>query len=283
MMKPLRSGGLALLLAGSAGSSAAGPALHYQTGRLPVLGGQATLDTGKTLRYLDAAGARQVIVDQWGNPPESAEDVQGLIVPAGLEPGTEEGWAIVLTEARDGHVADDDAASLNYAQLMKDMQAGTEENNAARQEAGYEPVHLIGWAETPRYDPAAHKIYWAKELAFGEGAAAGDHTLNYAVRVLGRDNVMELNAVAGMSQLPQVKRDMQAVLEQVTFNAGHRYEDYRAGSDKTAAYGVAGLLGVAAAKKAGLLAGGLLFLKKGWVLLLAALGGLGRLFKRRDA
>ncbi|MFC4425699.1 DUF2167 domain-containing protein [Deinococcus navajonensis] len=283
MMKFSVLSGFALALAGFAEGGAASPSLHYQTGRIPVLRGQATLDTGTSLRFLDAAGARQVIVDLWGNPPESAEDVQGLIVPVGLDPGTEQGWAIVLTESADGHVSDDDAASLNYVQLMKDMQAGTEENNSARKDAGYEPVHLIGWAETPHYDPAAHKIFWAKELAFGEGGAASDHTLNYAVRVLGRDNVMELNAVASMGQLPQVKRDMQAVLGQVTFNAGHRYEDYRAGTDRTAAYGVAGLLGVVAAKKVGLLAGGLLLLKKGWVLLLAALGGLGRFFKRREA
>lgn len=100
------------------------------------------------------------------------------------------------------------------------------------------------------------------------------------MRVLGRDNVMELNAVAGMSQLPQIKQDMQAVLQQVSFNPGHRYEDFNGSTDKLATYGVAGLLGVVAAKKVGLLALAMVFLKKGFVLILAAFGALGRFFRR---
>jgi uncharacterized membrane-anchored protein len=35
-------------------------------------------------------------------------------------------------------------------------------------------VTLGGWAEPPSYDKATHKMYWAKELAFG----TGEHTLN---------------------------------------------------------------------------------------------------------
>ena len=46
-------------------SPAAAP-LAYRTGTVSLLGGKATLDTGSTLRYLDAAGARRVIVDEWG-------------------------------------------------------------------------------------------------------------------------------------------------------------------------------------------------------------------------
>ena len=69
----------------------------------------------------------------------------------------------------------------------------------------------------------------------------------------------------------------------MSFNPGHRYEDFNSGTDKLATYGVAGLLGVVAAKKLGLLAMRLLFFKKAGVLLLAALAGLGRMFKRRAA
>ncbi|MVN87968.1 DUF2167 domain-containing protein [Deinococcus sp. HMF7620] len=253
--------------------------MRYQTGQVSLLGGKAQLNTGAGLRYLDATGAQQVIVSQWGNPPEAAEDVLGMIVPAGLDPSTKQGWGVVITESKDGHVSDKDAAGIKYDELMRTMQAATAEDNQAREEAGFGTVSLVGWADQPRYDAATHKMYWAKELAFSD--SPGDHTLNYAVRVLGRDNVLELNAVAGMAQLPQIKRDMAAVLKQVSFTPGARYEDFNSGTDKVATYGLAGLLGVAAAKKVGLLAGALLFLKKGWVLVLAALGGLGRLLGRR--
>ncbi|WP_420596693.1 DUF2167 domain-containing protein [Deinococcus sp.] len=260
-------------------SDAAQP-LKYQTGTLPLLSGKAALTTGQTLRYLDAANARRVIVDIWGNPPQAASDVLGMIVPADLEPDGEDGWGVVVTENTDGHISDDDAAKIDYNELLSQMQQESRDSNAERVKAGYEPVKLIGWAEPPSYDAASHKLIWARELAFGK---SDDHTLNYAVRVLGRDRVLELNAVGGLSQLPQIKAGMRQVLSQVSFAPGHTYAEYRAGSDKLANYGVAALVGGLAAKKLGLLAGGLLLLKKGWVLLLAAFAGLRRLFGRRSA
>ena len=87
--------------------------------------------------------------------------------------------------------------------MLKDMKEGTEDNNEARKEAGYEAVHLIGWAEQPRYDASTKKLYWAKELNF-EGSTS--HTLNYDVRVLGREGVLSMNAVATMDQLGQIRR-----------------------------------------------------------------------------
>lgn len=275
---------LAVLPTGMAQATApALPTLNYRTGTVRLLDDQATLVTGPTLRYLDAADARRVIVDLWGNPPEAAEDVTGMIVPVGADLTADQGWGVVVTRDEDGHVSDSDAAGMNYDQIMRDMQAATREHNAEREKAGFDSADLVGWADPPRYDAATHKMYWAKELNFHrQGEPDGEHTLNYAVRVLGRDNVMELNAVGGMNQLPQIRQGMQSVLTQVSFDPGHRYEDFNANTDKLATYGIAGLLGVAAAKKIGLLAGGLLLLKKGGVLLLGAFGALARLFRRRS-
>lgn len=193
---------LAFPLAGAASG------LSYQTGDIPLLDGKASLHTGSNLRYLGAADARRVIADLWGNPPEAAADVLGLIVPAGLAPEADGSWAVAVTQTEDGHVSDDDAGRIDYDRLLGEMRSAARDTNAEREAAGYGTVDLVGWAETPRYDAAAHKLYWAKELAFhtpGE-TREGEHTLNYAVRVLGRDRVLELNAVAGMGQLGQVKR-----------------------------------------------------------------------------
>lgn len=269
---------------GLAGATAPAPTtLHYQTGQIPLLGGQATLNTSTNLRYLNAEEARSVIVNDWGNPPDAVSDVQGMIVPVGQEPTQQDSWAVVVTESRDGHVKDNDAAKINYDKLLNDLRQGEDEENKQREAAGYPTAHLSGWADTPSYDSATHKMYWAKDLEFKYPQQnVTHHTLNYAVRVLGRDNVLELNAVAGLEQLPQVKQGMQSVLQQVSFNPGHRYEDFNSGTDKVAEYGIAGLVGVVAAKKLGLLAGALLLLKKGGVVLLAAFGGLAKMFRRRE-
>jgi uncharacterized membrane-anchored protein len=74
------------------------------------------------------------------------------------------------------------------------------------------------------------------------------------------------------------------VLAVPEFNEGSRYTDYQKG-DKTAGYGVAALItggvAVAAAKKIGLLGVALLFLKKGWIIVMALFGGVGGWLRRQ--
>jgi uncharacterized membrane-anchored protein len=78
-------------------------------------------------------------------------------------------------------VKDDDAEKIDYDDLLKEMQDGANEANAERIKEGYDPIHLIGWAQKPFYDKTSHKLHWAKELQFGTDSL---HTLNYNIRAL---------------------------------------------------------------------------------------------------
>ncbi|MFN8653776.1 MAG: DUF2167 domain-containing protein [Gemmatimonadales bacterium] len=224
--------------------------LGYQTGGTHSLkDGLATLTLPATFRFLGPEGSKRLLEDGWSNPKGSGDDVLGMLVPSGLSPMTDSGWAVVITYDEEGYIDDKGAEEIDYAKLLKDMQASTEEANKERAKDGYQPVTLVGWAEQPTYDRAAHKLYWAKELKFGTNA---EHTLNYNVRVLGRRGVLVLNAVAGMTYLAPIKSSMREVITFVDFNEGHRYTDFIAGKDKVAAYGIAGLIAGAVATKAGL-------------------------------
>jgi len=94
--------------------------------------------------------------------------------------------------------------------------------------------------------------------------------VNYNTRVLGRRGYASLNLVTDPEQLAGFKPEAAVLLSGIHFAAGARYEDFDAKSDKTAEYGLAGLIaagaGLGAAKlvKIGLLA-------KFWKLALAAL------------
>jgi uncharacterized membrane-anchored protein len=207
-----------------------------------------------------------------------------MLIPANASPLSSEGWGIIITFEEDGYVNDDDAGSLDYAALLKQMQEETVASNEARREEGFEPVTLVGWAEPPSYDAKAHKLYWAKELAFGSD---DEHTLNYNIRILGRRGVLVMNAVASMGQLAQIKAESANVLAAVDFNQGHRYADFIPGTDKAAEYGIAGLILGAAATKAGLfklLIGAIVAFKK--VAIAAVIGLLAlvkNLYDRRRA
>ena len=233
--------------------------LKYQQGEIVLRGDIAKIKLPAGFRYLNPADTETVISKLWGNPPSN--DRLGLIVPAGFDPLDSSGyWAVVITYEEDGYVKDNDAAGIDYTKLLAQMKEGMQEANKERQKAGYPPIDLIGWATPPRYDQATHKLYWARELKFGDSP---EHTLNYSIRILGRRGVLVLNAVAPMAALKDVETATPSILAMVDFQEGHRYADFNPSTDKVATYGIAALIAGGILAKAGLF-------KLLWVGLLAA-------------
>jgi uncharacterized membrane-anchored protein len=248
-----------------------GPTFDYQTGNIVLPNKVATLRLAGNYRYLDPAETEKLLV-AWGNEP--GNETQGAIVPNDVDPMESDGWAVILTYLDDGHVDDSDAAKIDYDEMLADMKAGTEQHNEARKQNGYQAVHLVGWAEKPRYDAAARKLYWAKELDF-EGT--GVRSLNYDVRVLGREGVLSMNAVATMDQLGRIRRDMKPLIDVAQFNEGYRYAEFNSKTDRVAEYGLGALIAGGVAAKLGLfgkLAALLVAFKKFIIIGLIAVGGL---------
>ncbi|MFO1172830.1 MAG: DUF2167 domain-containing protein [Hyphomicrobiaceae bacterium] len=244
--------------------------LDYQQGVVKLPDARATLTVPAGFYYLNAGDARKVLVDGWGNPPSVAEGMLGMLFPSNATPMDPEAWGATISYVAEGYVKDDDAKSLDYNELLSQMQAGTDENNAERTKAGYDPIKLIGWASPPYYDQAQHKLHWAKELKFG---TAETNTVNYDVRVLGRNGYLELSFITDVPHLTAVKTVMPDVLAVASFDQGSRYEDFDSSLDKVAEYGIGGLIAGVAVKKLGLLALALVFFKKLWFVAAAVLFG----------
>lgn len=253
--------------------------LRYQTGEVAVGAGLARIDLGGDFRYLDPAQTGRVL-EAWGNP--AGATTLGLVVPTGVPVMSDEAWAVVLTSSNDGHVNDDDADDLNFDEILEEMKRDSRTQSERRVQMGLSPLTLVGWAERPRYDRATHILYWAKDLDSGRGP----HTLNYAMRVLGRTQVLELNAVAAMGQLSMVRGRMEGLRQRVRFEQGRRYTDFVPSADRVAAYGIGALVAGKVIAKTGLLKGLLALLIAGKKLVAAAVvaaaAGLRSLFSRRS-
>ncbi len=234
--------------------------LKPQTGDIDLGGGIAKASLPPQLAYLSPTDAATVLEKIWGNP--KGGNSWGMVVPANFDPLDASSWAVVVSYEKDGYVKDDDAAHINYDKMMGEMKEATTEANKSRVKEGYEPIQIVGWASPPRYDAVNKKLYWAKEIKFG---SATENTLNYNLRLLGRNGVLVLNAVAAMDQLKQVEAATPAILAAVNFQPGNRYADFKPGTDKVATYGIAALVAGGVAAKAGLFKGllvALLALKK---------------------
>ena len=228
--------------------------LKPQHGKVALPAAKASLDIGNDYDFYGPGDARKILVDVWGNPPDQADNVLGMFMKAGASP-LKDNWGAIVTYEASGYVADDDAATTNYADVLKQMQDGEADENSQRQSAGYPTLHVVGWAESPAYDKASHAMIWARDIKFSDGGA---DTLNYDVRSLGRAGVLSVNMISSMPHLAEVKAAAHEFAGHASFDAGSRYADFNPDMDKKAEYGVGGLVaagaGLVIAKKLGLLA-----------------------------
>jgi uncharacterized membrane-anchored protein len=252
--------------------------LTFHEGDITLPGGVASLSLPEGFHYLSPEDTERVLVTAWGNPP--GNETMGMLLRGPEDVLAEDSWAVVIAYEADGYVSDEDAEGIDYAELLTTMQESSRAANAARAEAGYEEIELMGWAVAPRYDKASNKLYWAKELRFGDIPV---NTLNYNVRILGRKGVLVLNLVATMPQITEIESVIPTVLAMTNFNPGYRYADFDAGVDEVAAYGIGALIAGKVASKAGLFAklGVILVaLKKFWIIAVIAIGAvLARVFR----
>lgn len=251
--------------------------LDYRQGRIELTGGFAEVDVPEGYYFLGPEHANKVMTEGWGNPPDETLPF-GMIFPADATPFHGGSWAVEITWEEIGYVSDEDADEIDYDDLLEVMKSDTLAGNEWLRENGYQEIELIGWAAPPRYDPIGRRLHWAKELKFGSSDV---NTLNYNMRVLGRKGVLVMNFIADMEVLPEVEAALPDVLALASFRDGSRYADFDVSIDKVAAVGIGGLIAGKVVAKTGLLVMALVFLKKGWILIVLALGALWKFLSGR--
>jgi uncharacterized membrane-anchored protein len=255
--------------------------LNRQHGQISLPGGVASLNVPESFYYLSPDDAETVLVDVWGNMPGAGKETLGVIFPADKTPFDQGAWAVTVEYEEAGYVSDENADELDYAELLSQMKEDTAASSKNRVQQGYEPIELVGWAAKPFYDRNSHKLHWAKELKFGDQPV---NTLNYNIRVLGRKGILVLNFIAGMDQKAEIDANVNTVLSMADFDQGSRYSDFDPSIDKVAAYGIGALVAGKVIAKTGLIAAGLILLKKFGIFILIGAGALFRkLFKSRQA
>lgn len=237
---------------------------QYQTGDVNIGNGIATLRVPEGFKYLNPENTNYVLTEMWGNPESPT---LGMLLPDTISPSSYNfTYAVDITYSDEGYIDDEDAADLDYDELLEEMQSDMKAANPQREEMGYPAIELVGWASQPFYDSESKKLHWAKELSFD---GSEEHTLNYNIRVLGRKGYLNLNVIGDMGQLELVKANVDGILSSVEFNQGYTYDEFDPDVDKIAAYGIGGLIAGKVLAKAGFFA---LILKFWKVIAIGAVG-----------
>jgi uncharacterized membrane-anchored protein len=189
-------------------------------------------------------------------------------------------WRASILYADSGYIDDSDADDLDAGDLLESYRKGTEEQNKVRKSLGVPELVIDSWSEAPRYERSVHHLAW------GINAHAVDgKVINFITRILGRNGFLSVTLVDEPEQIALAKQQSLPIIQAMHFNAGSTYADH-VSSDRSSGMGLRGLVlggaGVAVASKLGLLAKILIFFKKGFILIFAALAGLfGKIFRRK--
>ncbi|HEX8270143.1 MAG TPA: DUF2167 domain-containing protein [Flavobacterium sp.] len=251
--------------------------MNYQTGTIDLAAGNATLTVPKGFQFLDAKQTQYVLTELWGNPEDTT--VLGAILPENGGVTYDDSWMFIINYEDMGYVADDDAADINYDELLEEIQGDMKAESDERVAAGFETVSLVGWASKPYYDDKLKVLHWAKELKFGETET---NTLNYDLRVLGRKGVFRISAVSDINSLPDVKKSIPAIVQSVKYKDDFTYADFDSNSDNVAAWTIGGLVAGKVLAKVGFFAIILKFGKFIFFGLVAAFAAFKKFFNKKD-
>jgi uncharacterized membrane-anchored protein len=256
---------------------AAGAALQKGPANVPIAK-QAVLQLPSGYNFVPAEEARHLL-EAMGNPGN--ENVQDMIFPASEDKAQ---WFIVISYNPAGYIKDDDAKDWKADDMLAEIRKGTEAANDERRRRGLPEMTVAGWVEEPQYDADTHRLVWSMSsrlVGQGAGEAAG---INYNTLMLGREGYISMNLVADLAAIEKLKPVARNMLASLEFDAGKRYADFQAETDKVAEYGLAALVAGVAAKKLGLLAVAAAFAAKFAKFIIAGavvgLGVLGKLFGR---
>ena len=241
--------------------------MKYEVGVINISDGVARVNIPKGFKFINEKQSQYILETLWQNPPDGS--VLGMIVSDSFHVNSlKSEWVFVISYNSMGYVKDDDADKIDYDDLLKDMKKEQVESNVERKKMGYETMDLLGWASKPYYDKENKVLHWAKEFRV-EGNEY--NTLNYDVRVLGRKGVLSLNAVAGVDQLEEVKKNIPEILKMAKFESGYTYAEFDSGIDDVAAWTIGGLVAGKVLAKAGFF----VVILKFWKLILLAIAGGG--------
>jgi len=200
-------------------------------------------------------------------------------IPTMLEIGSvvhyEEDWIVYMEYEETGHVSDEEQNEIDADELLDSYKRGTEEANKQREPE--EQFHVVGWNVKPNYNAATHELEYSMLLE----DAQKEQFLNYKLQLLTRTGNVSFVLVTDLANLESDKKTLrEVILKNFTVKEGNRYADFDPKTDEVAEYGLSGLilggLGLAAAKKLGILAILLAFLKKGWILIVVVIGAIAK-------
>jgi uncharacterized membrane-anchored protein len=173
-----------------------------------------------------------------------------------------------------GYVKTDDWTDVDPNKFIKDIKENYKVSNETRKKNGQPTVLNVTWKKKPYLDGIYNSVYYALNVEWSNNTSTSEGT----AIILGREGYTTASYVAGsIGYQEQLLLKLSKIHK---FNATKEYKDWKSG-DKVAAAGIGALLATTLGIKAlkpGIIAAGLLLLKKFWFIIFLPFILLGKLF-----
>jgi uncharacterized membrane-anchored protein len=179
------------------------------------LGGVGGIQVPRGFSFLNGEEARRHLAQ--GRYAPSGQEV-GLVARSGT------GWYLVLEYDIGGWVSDADWDDFDGEAMLAALRQSVSLGNWERRRPGWTLSKINGWAATPRYDRAAHRLDWALD-----GWWEGQPGVQFNSRILGRFGVLRSTLIADPSRLSRILPEYRNILTGIEFRPGYEYADRRAG------------------------------------------------------
>lgn len=220
--------------------------IYGQTGAVALPSAHCTLNVPEGFVFLDTDATKHLFIDYWDNPENRLDNALGSMVKAdaGIYYNVETAYLIAYDGS--GYVSDEDASSIDYDDLLKDIQKGVAEDNEEKPEEGQ--WELLGWGWEPAYDKEKKVLAWSKHFRVN-----GEYeVINYDVRVLGKAGFVVITAVASPDAKDELISDNAAIINSISYDPGYLYADFNPDTDHVAEWTIGGLIAGKVLAKAGL-------------------------------
>ena len=249
--------------------------INGQTGLIMLPACHAQIEVPEGFFYLDEPQARKLLIDYWDNPESNYDDLLGVLVPSDNECFYQISMAYIITYDNCGYIKDNDANSIDYDELLEEMQENSKEKSKSLPEENR--FTLKGWTVNPHYDQMNHVLIWARTFEF-----LSREVINYDMRILGKDGLVSINAVVDPEDVDEVVSKESTMVQSFRFDKGYTYADFNPNRDKVSDWTLGGLVAGSILAKTGVLSKlGLLLLKFWKIIAVGAIGlaaGLKKLF-----
>ena len=250
-----------------------------KTGMIPFSECHASLEVPEGFVFLDSKQSKKLIVDYWNNPESRMSNVLGTLIPKGAKAFYQISVAYVISYDNCGYIKDDDANSIDYDELLKQLQQECKtENDSLPKE---QRMWLTGWAVPPQYISSSHTLIWAKSFSSEVGSV-----VNYDMRVLGKDGLISVNAVIFNTDIEEVKELQDLIVNSIQYNNGFKYSDFDETRDRVSDWTIGGLIAGGVLAKTGFFAKMGMLLLKMWKIVVIGLIGIGaairKIFKKNE-